>query len=121
MAFSEVSMATTVRTLKQTKKKERQTGRQSVCVSVRQCKQVLLYLLKRRERAPGWSRDDGLHLASGQPMKRTEDCGSQEEGEHHEKAPIGFVVQFIGTGCKVANEAGGLTGRKGIIGSINAS
>lgn len=53
-----------------------------------QCKQVLLYLLKRRERAPGWSRDDGLHLALGQPMKRIENCGSQGEGEHHEKLQL---------------------------------
>ncbi len=52
------------------------------------CKQVLLYLLKRRERALGWSRDDGLHLAPGQPMKRIEKCGSQEEGEHHEKLQL---------------------------------
>lgn len=30
------------------------------------------------------------------------------------KAPIWFVVQFTGTGCKVANEAGGLPGKKDI-------
>lgn len=72
-----------------------------------QCKQVLLYLLIRRERAPGWSGDDGLHLAPGQPMKRMEDCGSQEEGEHHEKLQLGLSSGFIGTGCEVANEAGG--------------
>lgn len=31
------------------------------------------------------------------------------------KAQIGFVVQLFGAGCEVANEAGGLTGRKGVI------
>lgn len=56
--------------------------------TVSHCEPVLLYLLKRRERAPGWSGDDGLHLAPGQPMKRIENCASQEEGEHHEKLQL---------------------------------
>ena len=62
-----------------------------VCACVcwlEQCKQVLLCLLKGRERALGWSRDDGLHLAPGQPIKRMENCGRQEEGEHHEKLQL---------------------------------
>lgn len=41
-------------------------------------------------------------------MKRMGDCGSQEEGEHHEKLQLGLSSGFIGTGCEVANEAGGL-------------
>ncbi|CAB1419872.1 unnamed protein product, partial [Pleuronectes platessa] len=41
------------------------------------CKQVLLCPL---QRALGWSRDVGLHLVSGQQMKRIENCGNQHEG-----------------------------------------
>lgn len=72
-----------------------------VCVCVfacrlQQCEQVSLRLRGRGEKkAPGWSMDDGLHLAPGQPMKRTENWGSQEEGEHHEKLQSGLSSSLL--------------------------
>lgn len=55
----------------------------------------------------GWSRDDRLHLAPGQQIKRIKNGGSQEEGGHYEKLQSGLSSSPLASGCKVANEAGG--------------
>lgn len=62
-----------------------------VCVGHSLAGKVLVCLPERRERAMMFSRDDRLHLAPGQQMKRTRFCGSQLEEENHETLQLDLL------------------------------
>lgn len=66
-----------------------------VCVGHSLAEKVFVCLPERRERAMMFSRDDRLHLAPGQPMKRTKFCGSLLEEENHQTLQLDVLLSSL--------------------------